>query len=132
MRKAYADLERGYTPQIHPWHVYHCFDALRQDIMCNADDTPMPMTDLPNKVGNAQVRMCRNFDDLIKWTREPERHACYHRFTDYSSVKNKIEMYSYCPEDSPYYPLQQAYFAKWGHHDPFGRDDMEDKSNMSS
>lgn len=77
------------------------------------------------------MRMCRNLDDLIKWTREPERHACYHRFTDYSSVKNKIEMYGYCPEDSPYYPLQQAYFAKWGHHDPFGREDMEDQSNMS-
>lgn len=52
MRKAYADLERGYPPQIHPWHVYHYFDALRQDIVCNADDKSMPMTDLPNKVGN--------------------------------------------------------------------------------
>ena len=122
MRKAFTDYERGLPPLTNPHHVYHCLDALRQDLLCTADDTPMPMTDLPNKVGQGQVRMCRNFGNLIKWSHELERDACYHRWTDYQAVKSdrKIEMFAFCREDSEYFPLQQAYFEKWGHKAPYG------------
>lgn len=123
MRKAFVDYEQGRPATIPTWHVYHCLDVLRQDMMCNADDTPMPMTDLPNKVGNNQVRMCRNWDSLIQWSLSLERNACYRRESDIKVAKNKIEMFAFCPEDSEYYPLQQAYFEKWGHKPMYGDDD---------
>ncbi|KAF7931133.1 uncharacterized protein EAE97_009342 [Botrytis byssoidea] len=90
LRRAFIDYERGGDIGSSAGHVHHCLDALRQDMMCNADDTPMPMHDFPNKIGHEQVRMCRNFDQLIQWTKEPERHACYHRWSDYKG-RVKIE-----------------------------------------
>ncbi|KAF4635678.1 hypothetical protein G7Y89_g2405 [Cudoniella acicularis] len=124
MRKAYIEYERGLTPTIHAGHFHHCIDALRQDVLCYADDTPMPMHDFPNKVGNNQIRTCRNFDRLIEWTREPERHACYHRWSDYKGMpKNKLEMFAFCDKDSEYHPLMKAYFEKFGHKPLYGADD---------
>jgi len=97
-------------------HTFHCLDALRQDIMCAANDTPMPVVELPNKIGDGQIVQCRNYDALVQWTREPERFPCYNRTVDTGlSLENRIEAYAYCPEDSPFYSTQQAYFAKWGH-----------------
>lgn len=119
MRKAFINYECGNPVSIALGHVHHCFDAIRQDVMCNADDTPMPTTELPAFVGDGQTRMCRNFDQFISWTKEPERHACYHRWTDYAPPTKKIEMFGFCPEDSEYYPVMNAYFEKWGHHDPY-------------
>ncbi|KAF7855390.1 hypothetical protein EAF04_010133 [Stromatinia cepivora] len=126
LRKAFIDLERGNQVGSSAGHVHHCLDALRQDMMCNADDTPMPMNDFPNKIGHEQVRMCRNFDQLIQWTKEPERHACYHRWSDYKGrVKNRMEMFAFCEEGSEYYGKMQQYFDKFGHKPPFGEDDKD-------
>ena len=123
MRKAFTDYERGNPRRINSGHVHHCLDTLRQDLMCTADDTPMPGVSLPHEVGNGQTRMCRNFDKLIEWTHHPEREACYRRITNYGGVKNSLERYAFCAETYEYFPLQQAYFKKWGNKDPFGRDD---------
>lgn len=95
-------------------HVFHCLDALRQDIQCLADDTPMPVTTLPAVVGEGQVRKCRDFQQLIRWTQEPQRFPCYNRFIDLN-LEDRIEAYAFCPEDSPFYHTQQEYFARWGH-----------------
>ena len=81
----------------------------------------MPGTALPHDVGNGQVRMCKSWDKLVAWTREPEREACYKRLSDYGEVKHSIERYAYCPEESRHYPVMKAYYEKWGHLDPFGR-----------
>ena len=120
LHKAFTDYERGNTQEISRWHIYHCLDILRQDLMCTADDTPMPGVELPHEVGEGQVRLCRSWNKLTEWTKEPERQACYHRITDFGGVVNKLERYAFCPEDSQYFPVQQAYFDKWGHRDPFG------------
>lgn len=126
LRKAFIDYERGNQIGSSAGHVNHCLDALRQDMMCNADDTPMPMNHFPNKIGHEQVRMCRNFDQLIQWTKEPERHACYHRWSDYKGrVKNRMEMFAFCEEGSEYYGKMQQYFDKFGHKPPFGEDDKD-------
>ncbi|TGO26868.1 hypothetical protein BPAE_0051g00030 [Botrytis paeoniae] len=42
LRRAFIDYERGGEIGSSAGHVHHCLDALRQDMMCNADDTPMP------------------------------------------------------------------------------------------
>ncbi|KAF7946161.1 hypothetical protein EAE96_009164 [Botrytis aclada] len=126
LRRAFIDYERGSEIGSSAGHVHHCLDALRQDMMCNADDTPMPMNDFPNKIGHEQVRMCRNFDQLIQWTKEPERHACYHRWSDYKGrVKNRMEMFAFCEEESQYYGKMTQYFDKFGHKPPFGDDDKD-------
>ena len=119
MRRAWVDNERGNPPIVNPQHVYHCLDALRQDITCTADDTPMPTIKKPHLIGNGQVRMCRNMDKIIEWTQAPERQACYRRLTDYTRVAHKLERFAFCPKDSEYFPVVEAYFDKWGHKDPF-------------
>lgn len=102
--------------QSHAEHVYHCLDSLRQDLMCSADDTPMPVTTLPDKIGVDQIRTCRDFDALVQWTKEPNRFPCYYRpVDDPRKPRQQIEAYGYCKEGSPYFEAQEAYFAKWGH-----------------
>ncbi|MCJ1314644.1 hypothetical protein MMC25_008326 [Agyrium rufum] len=119
MRKAFVDHQRGNPPLINPEHVHHCLDALRQDVMCMADDTPMPTILEPDSIGNGQARMCKSWDKLIEWTQAPDRNACYRRLTDYVPIRHKLERFAFCPKDSPSYPVMSAYFDKWGHKDPF-------------
>ena len=58
-------------------HDLHCFDTLRQHIMCNADDTLLYTTG-HRDAGHHQPRQCRNWDALREWA---TRHtACYHDF----------------------------------------------------
>ena len=94
----------------------HCLDSLRQDVICTADDTPMPVLDA-FKIGDRQERKCKNFDHLIQWAREPERHSCYHVISDYHTVYHPIEWYAFCPKDSPWREKQEAYFERHGHQD---------------
>jgi hypothetical protein len=119
MRKAWTDAERRNPPIIASEHFHHCLDALRQDIMCTADDTPMPTKLEKDVIGNNQVLMCRNWDKLIEWTQEPERQSCYRRLTDYGRVAHKLERFAFCPKDSKYFSVVEKYFKKWGHKDPF-------------
>lgn len=57
-------------------HNLHCFDFLRQDIMCHADDTPR-YTGFTNgeKPGMMQMRMCRSWDKMEAWARS--HTACF-------------------------------------------------------
>ena len=99
MHRAFVQHERDLPRTIPSWHVHHCLDVLRQDIMCTADDTPMPGVALPHTVGDGMVMQCRNWDKLIEWSQHRERNACYHRITDYGGIKRPIEMYANCPEE---------------------------------
>ena len=84
--------------------------------MCSADDTPMAMMNSKGNVGEGQVRMCRNFDELVAWTKEKERNACYHRIADHPELSERLpEKYAFCDEDSPYYPKMKAYFKENGY-----------------
>lgn len=79
----------------------------------------MPTILQDDRIGDGQVRMCRNMDKLVEWTQEPEHSACYKRLTDYGWVYHKLERFAFCPKDSPSYEVSNAYFEKWGHKDPF-------------
>lgn len=95
------------------YHVYHCLDTLRQDLMCAADDTPMAMMNSKGNVGEGQVRMCRNFDQLVAWTKEGDRNACYHRIAEHPELSERIpEKYAFCEKESPYYSTMHAYFKE--------------------
>lgn len=117
IRKAYIDYQRGEPPVIEPEHFHHCIDPLRQDLMCLADDTPMPTINELHKIGNGQ---CRDWDRLIAWMQEPERHACFRMLSDYRRVPHTLEQFAFCDKGSPHRAVADQYFEKWGHKDPFG------------
>lgn len=85
--------------------------------MCIADDTPMPAS-ADRHVGDGQVRQCRDWNKMISWATQPERHACYN-FDDYREATNTLELFAFCPPESPYRPTQQAYFEYHGHKDAY-------------
>ena len=118
MRKMVVDMKAQKEPPIRWEHYQHCLDSLRQDIMCRADDTPMPGI-VGGHLGDGQILLCRDWDKLIAWTQAQPRQACYRTLDDYKTVYHPLERHAFCPKDSPYYDVQNAYFKKWGHVDPY-------------
>ena len=55
-------------------HSFHCFDALRQYVMCTAGDTPL-YTWGRNITGDGQQRRCRSWAMLSSWA--TEHTACF-------------------------------------------------------
>ncbi|KUI55416.1 hypothetical protein VP1G_02846 [Cytospora mali] len=56
-------------PQLGDWpleHDVHCFDSLRQHVMCHADDTLLYSTG-HHDAGVQQTKMCRSWDALRDW-----------------------------------------------------------------
>ncbi|KAH7345862.1 hypothetical protein BKA66DRAFT_517192 [Pyrenochaeta sp. MPI-SDFR-AT-0127] len=125
IRRAYFDaLEASpdSKPLISPRHIDHCLDTLRQDIMCFADDTPMPTISQRHKIGDGQPRKCKDWDALVRWTQEPERQSCFKMIDEYRTVPNSLEEFAYCPSGSQYTGVMTRYFDRWGHKDPFTKD----------
>lgn len=51
-----------------PAHTRHCFDYLRQSIMCAADSNLEPVVpELGGITGWGNTRMCRDFGQLAEW-----------------------------------------------------------------
>ncbi len=56
-------------------HLDHCYDALRQAIVCRADETPLHVPKDTFWAGDGQQRRCRDWAALEDWV---IRHtACY-------------------------------------------------------
>lgn len=109
---------RTNKPSIITWeHCQHCLDALRQALMCRADDTPM-YGKVGAHLGDGQVVECRDWNKLIAWTQHPDRNTCYQSLSDYKTIKHSLERHAFCPPGSPYSEVSRAYFDKWGHKDP--------------
>ncbi|KAF9734189.1 hypothetical protein PMIN01_07092 [Paraphaeosphaeria minitans] len=106
-------------------HLYHCLDGLRQDVMCTADDTPMPAL-VAHHVGDGQLRRCRDWNKLTAWATRLDQHAC-HDFDDYREATNTLEVFGNCPQDSPYRPVVEAYFEYHGHKDPYEPKEEDDR-----
>ncbi|GAW15642.1 hypothetical protein ANO14919_050610 [Xylariales sp. No.14919] len=91
-------------PQSRRWgHVLHCVDQLRQEAICNADDTPRYSTEDEVPVtGMNQMRMCRSWDKLEAWSRQ--HTACYRyiNVTKPLSEFPQVERFVWCPKGSPY------------------------------
>ena len=79
-------------------HVIHCVDQLRQEALCNADDTPRYSTSDDNPVsGLGQTRMCRNWEKLEAWART--YNACYRYINQTASYEDfpQIERFIWFP-----------------------------------
>ncbi|RYP20472.1 hypothetical protein DL765_002771 [Monosporascus sp. GIB2] len=59
-----------------PEHIDHCFDSLRQTLMCGADISPMPYKwteERQKALGYLDVQhTCRDYDALLDWAGRPE------------------------------------------------------------
>lgn len=97
-----SEYRRG-TRQSRSWHhVSHCMDALRRQVLCDADDTPRATERRAEVVsGLLQHRKCRSWEKLEDFAK---RHtACYRRPDNPDSEGiSKLERFKHCPPDSGY------------------------------
>jgi hypothetical protein len=114
-------MQLGNEPVVDGEHVYHCLDSIRQDILCKADDTPMPAVPVlkhapaagtPIGLGDQQVMVCRDLTKLNEWIHAPERNACFKEGNIYTEPEHEIDRHAYCPDDSPFLPVMKQYFEK--------------------
>ncbi|KAL4954954.1 hypothetical protein BDW69DRAFT_183019 [Aspergillus filifer] len=93
---------RSNKTQSRSWHhISHCMDALRRQILCDADDTPRATERRKEVVtGLGQYRQCRDWDALEEWAK---RHtACYKRPVNGDDGLPVLERFKHCPPDSGY------------------------------
>ena len=100
LRTALTDMHDKKPQSLHFTHINHCLDGLRQEIMCNADDTPR-YSGLSQKMGtgNGQYRMCKDWRKLEEWAKG--HSACY-EYRPVESVEGGIPLGSFknCPDGS--------------------------------
>jgi hypothetical protein len=96
-----SEHRRG-EPQSRSWHhIGHCFDALRRQILCDADDTPRATDHRAEVVsGLLQHRRCRNWEELEKFA--AQHTACYKRPDNPNDGHSILDRYKHCPPDSGY------------------------------
>ncbi|KAE8350630.1 hypothetical protein BDV28DRAFT_35242 [Aspergillus coremiiformis] len=115
MRKSFHQLWSQQESTEPPGHIEHCLDSLRQDLICKADDTPMPSLEAVDGAGEGQIVQCKDFERLMAWTKHPDRNACYKRLNeDYPGLLS-IERYAFCPPESEHFAAMSLYFEKHGH-----------------
>ena len=112
-----SDTHKGVEPKSDYHHVQHCLDTLLQDSMCHADDLPwyqLPGGDARKKYAKFQTRQCKNFDQLLEWSKQHNACFQYDNVTDPfgNPTKDQDEHYRYCPEGSPWIPEMRKYFEE--------------------
>lgn len=101
---------RDHVPMTVPFtHLMHCFEALLQDVMCFADDTPRyTALDHPGKSGLGQQRQCRDWKKLEAFANE--HTSCWRDINPNEDIDTLLR-YRYCPEGSPYNEWIRAIFG---------------------
>lgn len=67
-------------------HDVHCFDAIRQYIMCNIDDSLL-WTNGDHSTGTLQAKKCHDWDALREWAED--RAAGYFDYEDNAHTKGE-------------------------------------------
>lgn len=92
-------------------HIIHCLDALRRDVLCNADDTPrLTSNNSIPETGHGQSRTCRSWDKLNDWAKQ--YNSCYRYINETQTPDEfpQIQRFVWCPEGSPYKEEVAKYF----------------------
>ncbi|KAI9663962.1 MAG: hypothetical protein M1821_007453 [Bathelium mastoideum] len=91
--------------------LLHCFDVIRQDIICHADDTLMytPTSSEQSRIGEGQSRICRDWNKLEQWFED--NSACFAGLNETEGVADGLEHFKYCPKDSKFAPTMRAHFG---------------------
>ncbi|KAM0798338.1 hypothetical protein BDR22DRAFT_780321, partial [Usnea florida] len=74
VRKTFYEISRNQSLTYPLGHSTHCFDSLRQYVMCTAGDTLLYSWGR-NITGDGQLRKCRSWSALRDWA--AENSACY-------------------------------------------------------
>ena len=84
------------------YHVYHCLDALRQEVLCDADDTPRYTGKGQSSKASAthQIRLCKDWGLMEDWALA--HSSCWHYEDEKHAPADTLKQYRYCPEGSPY------------------------------
>ncbi|KAJ5375401.1 hypothetical protein N7517_007407 [Penicillium concentricum] len=87
--------------QSRTWHhIAHCLDALRRQMLCDADDTPRATERRAEVVsGIGQHRVCRDWGKLERWAKA--HTACYKR-PEKPGDEVGLKRFMHCPEGSGY------------------------------
>jgi len=100
-------------PRTYPFdHNIHCLDIWRQEIICNADDTPLYHSPTDKGfvgIGDGQQRQCKDWSKLESWA--DEYNACYryHNHTVNTMDDQLAARFSFCPPGSPYKAKVEEY-----------------------
>lgn len=60
----------GFEGERNDYHAAHCFEYLRNQIMCMADMTLEGSESVLDATGEGQAHMCRNREEAVKWIEE--------------------------------------------------------------
>ena len=92
-------------------HVLHCLDALRQDVLCYADDTPR-YTGLQaaGHSGTGQIRHCKDWNQMESWAQQ--HTACWRYLHGDEPGREVMEEFKFCPEGSPYIEQMRKMFPE--------------------
>lgn len=86
-------------------------DAVRQDIICFADDMPRyTSAEDGGDIGAGQRRMCRSWSKLDEWSLQ--HTSCWRDINPFEDTDTLLR-YRYCPEGSPYNDRIKAIFGKF-------------------
>ncbi|KAE8319485.1 hypothetical protein BDV41DRAFT_571116 [Aspergillus transmontanensis] len=108
LRTALVEFRDG-REQSSPWgHLAHCLLVLRDELICEADDTPRYTGFQPNqKSGLGQVRMCRDFEQLERWALD--NTACWRHVGEIKEEGfRELDRYRFCPEGGPYKEMSES------------------------
>lgn len=111
IRQVVLEFDRG-LPRSEPTkHLLHCLDALRQDVICYADDTPR-YTGLqpPGRSGTGQVRQCKDWNQLEAWAQQ--HTACWRYINPHNHSFDTLERHKFCPDGSPYLEKVRQVFGE--------------------
>lgn len=101
VHRAIRECEFGLEQSLSLMHITHCLDALRGDIICQADHMPRYTTiTKSSESAVGQLRQCRDWNKLEE--RAKERTSCYNYISDKADFINQFERFKFCPKDSPY------------------------------
>ena len=93
-------------------------DHLLQNILCDADDTPMyTSSDRSRSTGLGQQRMCRSWKKLVDWA--GTQTACFGFINETQGLYDVAYRFRYCPKDNRLLGKMRQYF---GYDDDWFRD----------
>ena len=92
-------------------HILHCLDALRQDTLCYADDTPRYTGfQASGRSGTGQARQCRDWSELELWAQS--HTACWRYINPHDPNFDSLQRHTFCPAGSPYIEKVKAVFGQ--------------------
>ena len=99
-------------------HVIHCLGTLRDDVLCNAGDTPIFAGKLDSQDEVTQYRQCRDWSQLEDWANA--NSACFKRVDQLDERYETLWEWTSCPVGSPYSEMAESCKMEVGAKEPKG------------